>query len=169
VSFDCQPVLKSDLIEVRPLRADDFDDLYAAASDPLIWEQHPAKDRGEEEGFRRFFTEALDCGGTLVVIDAESGRMIGSSRFHAYNAEGSEVEIGWTFLARSHWGGVYNGELKRLMLEHAFRFVQTVVLLVGPDNIRSQRSVERIGGVRAGHRTDAYGRHSYLYRITATT
>lgn len=168
VSFDYQPVLKSELVELRPLRAEDYDDLYAVAADPLIWEQHPVKDRHEEAGFRRFFSEALASGGALVVIDSKTGQIIGSSRFHACDSEKSEVEIGWTFLARSHWGGLYNGHLKRLMLRHAFRFVKTVVLLVGTENVRSQRAVEKIGGIRVGRRTDASGRDSYLYQVTAS-
>lgn len=73
------------------------------------------------------------------------------------------------FLSRSHWGGRYNGEMKRLMLRHAFRFVSCVVFLVGPQNSRSQRAVERIGGVRVGTRPDTGGRDSYLYQITAST
>ena len=166
--FDLQPVLKGDLLELRPLRPEDFQSLFAVAADPLIWEQHPAKDRHREERFRTFFREAVECGGTLIAIDTRDGRIVGSSRFHAYNEERSEVEVGWTFLARSHWGGTYNGELKRLMLQHAFRFVERVVLLVDPHNHRSQRAVEKIGGVRVGSRPDASGRDSFLYEITAS-
>ena len=169
MSFDYQPVLKGDLVQLRPLRAEDYDDLYAVAADPLIWEQHPVRDRHEEAAFRTFFDEALASGGGLIAIDANSQRIIGSSRFHGYDKERSEVEIGWTFLARSHWGGRYNGEMKRLMLRHAFRFVSCVVFLVGLQNIRSQRAVERIGGVRVGTRPDAGGRDSYVYQITSST
>jgi RimJ/RimL family protein N-acetyltransferase len=167
-SFDYQPVLRDELVELRPLQADDYDDLYAVAADPLIWAQHPVRNRHEEASFRPFFSEALASGGTLVAIDARTARIIGSSRFHAYDPERNEVEIGWTFLARSHWGGRYNGHVKRLMLRHAFRFVATVVLLVSPENVRSQRAVEKIGGVRIGRRPDAGGRDSYLYAITAS-
>jgi RimJ/RimL family protein N-acetyltransferase len=167
--FDLQPVLKGELLEMKPLRAGDFDDLYAVASDPLIWEQHPARDRHEEAVFKEFFREAMESGGALVAVDSRTGRVIGSSRFYGYDEEKSEVEIGWTFLARSHWGGVYNGEMKRLMLDHAFRFVRSVVFLIGPQNLRSQRAVEKIGGVRAGSRTDASGRESVVYRITPST
>lgn len=166
--FDSQPFLKGELLELRPLRPEDFDDLFALAADPLIWEQHPAKDRYQEEHFQTFFRDALESGGTLIAIDTRDGRMIGSSRFHAYNRERSEVEVGWTFLARSHWGGDYNGEMKRLMLQHAFRFVERVVFLVDQHNRRSQRAVEKIGGVRVGSRPDASGRDSILYEITAT-
>jgi RimJ/RimL family protein N-acetyltransferase len=166
-AFEYQPVLSGAMVELRPLRAEDYDDLYAVAADPLIWEQHPVKNRCDEEGFRVFFREALASGGALIVTDAFTQKTIGSSRFHCYNAEKSEVEIGWTFLARSYWGGRYNAELKQLMLQHAFRFVNRVVFLVGPDNRRSQRALEKIGAVRAGSRPDAEGRDSYLYEITA--
>jgi N-acetyltransferase len=166
--FDLQPVLKGDLLELRPLRADDFDELYAVASDPLIWEQHPASDRHREDVFREFFRGALESGGAFVVVDSEAGRVIGSTRFHAYDEGKGEVEIGWTFLARSHWGGRFNGEMKRLMLAHAFKFVGSVVFLVGPDNHRSRRAVEKIGGVLDCSRPNAVGRDSVVYRITAS-
>ncbi len=105
----------------------------------------------------------------MIAIDAKTQRVIGSSRFHGYNKERSEVEIGWTFLARSHWGGIYNCEMKQLMLQHAFRFVNCVVFLVGLQNLRSQRAVEKIGGVRVGSTPDEGGRQSYVYQITAST
>jgi N-acetyltransferase len=168
MSFDLQPILNGELLGLRPLRAEDFRDLYAVAADPLIWEQHPIRDRYKEEVFKVFFREALDSGGALIAIDAKDGQVIGSSRFHGYDKERSEIEIGWTFLARSRWGGIYNREMKRLMLGHAFRFVNSVIFLVGPENLRSQRAVEKIGGVRVGSRPDGSGRQSFVYQITAS-
>ena len=108
VHFDLQPVLKGKLLELRPLRLEDFHDLYAVASDPLIWEQHPVQDRYKEDVFSRFFRESLESGGALIAVDSKDGRVIGSSRFHGYDKEKNEIEIGWTFLARSYWGGIYN-------------------------------------------------------------
>jgi RimJ/RimL family protein N-acetyltransferase len=145
--FDMQPHLIGEMIEVRPLKPEDWDGLYAVASDPLIWEQHPANDRYREEVFREFFREALESGGALVVIDRTSQKVIGSSRYFGFDPVRSEIEIGWTFLARAYWGGRYNGELKRLMLDHAFTFVESVVFMIGPTNTRSRNAVERIGGV----------------------
>lgn len=165
--FELQPILKGELVELRPIREDDFAELYAVASDPLIWEQHPASDRYKEDVFREFFRGALESGGAFVVSDSKTGRCIGSTRFCGYDEARGEIEIGWTFLARSHWGGLYNGEMKRLMLAHAFKFVQSVVFLVGPDNMRSRRAVEKIGGVLDGSRPNAVGRDSVVYRITA--
>lgn len=165
--FDFQPTLKGSLVELRPLRPDDANDLFAVASDPLIWEQHPARDRYKPDVFSPFFREALASGGALTALDRKDGRIIGSSRFHGYNEQASEVEIGWTFLARSHWGGKYNGEMKQLMLRHAFQFVKRVVFLIGPQNVRSQKAIEKLGGVRVGSRLDAAGRDSYVYEITS--
>jgi N-acetyltransferase len=187
MAFDFQPTLTGALVELRPLREEDADDLFAVASDPLIWEQHPARERYKPEVFADFFRVALASGGALTardctdgrvvgapvvgsgIIDSQIGgsRIIGSSRYHSYNADASEVEIGFTFLARSHWGGRYNGEMKRLMLRHAFRFVKRVVFLVGPQNLRSQKAVEKLGGVRDGWRVDAAGRDAFLYVIRA--
>lgn len=151
MSFDDQPHLVGDVLEVRPLRAEDFDELREAASDPLIWEQHPVKDRSTPEGFRTYFDRHLAGGGTLAVIDRATGRIIGQSRY-VHDPERNEVEIGWTFLARAYWGGAYNGELKRLMLKHAFRFVDTVVFLIDEQNLRSRRAVQKLGAVRTDER-----------------
>jgi RimJ/RimL family protein N-acetyltransferase len=164
--FDLQPVLIGERLRLRPLRPEDWDALYAVAADPLIWEQHPCSDRYKEDVFRTFFAEALASGGAFVVIDATDGRMIGSSRYHAYDEAASVVEIGWTFLARTHWGGTCNGELKQLMLRHAFRFVNRVLFLVGPGNLRSQRALEKIGAVRAGS-TIKNGAESVVYEMRA--
>ena len=161
--------MKGELLELRPLRKEDFHDLYAVASDPLIWEQHPANNRYKADVFKEFFREALESGGALIAVSSRDGKIIGSSRFHGYAEEKSEIEIGWTFLARSHWGGSYNREMKHLMLRHAFRFVHSVVFLVGPQNLRSQRAMEKIGGVRVGSRRDATGRDSLVYQITRAT
>lgn len=168
MAFELQPVLEGELLRLRPLRPEDFADLFAVASDPLIWEQHPVKDRYEKAVFEGFFREALDSGGALLALDAKDDRVIGSSRFHGYDGDRSEIEIGWTFLARSYWGGTYNREMKSLMLRHAFRFVKSVVFLVGPANARSQRAMEKIGGVREGTRTDDNGRVSVVFRIAAS-
>lgn len=169
MAFELQPTLKGDLLELRPLRAEDFDALYAVASDPHLWEQHPEPDRHEEARFRIFFREALESGGALIATDARDGRVIGASRYHGYDPAQSEIEIGWSFLARAYWGGRHNGEMKRLMLDHAFRFVDRVVFLVGAENRRSQRALEKIGASRVGTRIDSKGRERVVYQIAART
>ena len=170
---ELQPHLVGELIELRPLREDDWEILFAVASDPLIWEQHPAYDRYREDVFRGFFREAMASEGALVAIDRKTRQVIGSSRYVVKKDPDSgqpEIEIGWTFLARSHWGGKYNGEMKRLMVEHALRYADSVVFLVGLTNFRSRRALEKIGAVLTSRREQAslQGRmiEHVVYKIT---
>jgi len=142
---DWQPMLEGELVLLRPTRSEDWDEMFAAASDPLIWAGHPAKDRYTEPVFRNFFDGALESGGALTILDKATGRIIGCSRYHDHVRGLSRVEIGYTFLVRSCWGGTVNGEVKRLMLDHAFNFVDTVQFAVAADNIRSRKACEKIG------------------------
>jgi RimJ/RimL family protein N-acetyltransferase len=152
--LDLQPHLVSELVELQPLRRADWEELFAVAADPLIWEVHLARDRDKEEIFNEYFRDALESGGALVALDRKSGKVIGASRYFWYGPDQDELEIGWTFLARSHWGGVYNGEMKRLMLGHAFDFVDRVIFLVGTDNVRSKKAMQKIGGVLTDRRVE---------------
>jgi N-acetyltransferase len=142
---DLQPTLTGTLVTLRPLRAADWEELFAVASDPLLWEQHPERERYREEVFREFFRIALASQSAFAVIERASGEIIGSSRYHDYDATASRIEIGWSFLARRCWGGIYNREMKQLMLDHAFTFVDLVIFVVGEKNTRSRRAVERLG------------------------
>ena len=147
VPFDKQPTLTGTYVGARPLLQSDYDALYAVAADPLIWEQHPVPNRHQEPVFRDFFAESLDSGGALLVTERQTGCVIGSSRFHGYSQAKSQIEIGWTFLARSHWGGQYNSDLKAIMARHAFQFVESIVLFISPTNLPSQRAATKIGAV----------------------
>jgi N-acetyltransferase len=146
-SFDLQPTLIGERISLRPLRAADFEALYTAASDPLIWEQHPEPTRYQRGVFEKgYFSSALRSGGALIVTENQSGEIIGSSRYYDWNPDNSEVAIGFTFLTRKHWGGTANSEMKRLMLNHAFRWAKTVWFHIGASNWRSRKAMEKIGG-----------------------
>src|SRR4029079_13223577 len=150
MAFELQPILKGELIELRPLKTDDWEELFVVASDSLIWEQHPERDRYKKDVFRVFFKEAMESGGAFVIIDRKIQQIIGSTRFYGYDPEKSEIEIGWTFLARKYWGGRYNAEMKELLLNHAFKFVESVVFFVGEKNFRSQKAMEKIGAIKIG-------------------
>jgi len=140
-----QPELRGRDLYLRPLTVSDFDALFAAASDPLIWELHPDRERYQRERFEVYFQSGLDSGGALAVIAQESGKIIGSSRFTGHHPPTSSIEVGYTFLTRDYWGGRYNAELKRLMLDHAFQFVERVYFVVGRENFRSQAALAKIG------------------------
>ena len=144
--IDLQPLLNGPTLTLRPLRVDDFDALYAAASDPLIWEQNPEPTRYQRDVFRKFFDSGIESKGALAVIDRANGQMIGTSRYYDWESAKREIAIGYTFLARAYWGGATNREMKELMLSHIFQWADTVWFHIGADNWRSRKALEKIGG-----------------------
>ena len=146
--LDFQPTLTGPTVLIRPVVAADWTELFAAGSDPEIWKVHPRSDRYTEPEFRKYFESAVASKMAFVFVERSTGRLIGSSRYYGYDAALSEIEIGWTFIVREFWGGATNREVKRLMLDHAFTFVDTVIFWVGEENWRSQRAMTKIGGVK---------------------
>jgi RimJ/RimL family protein N-acetyltransferase len=164
--LDLQPTLEGKHTTLRPLAAEDFHELFAAAADPLVWAQHPDPGRGTPEGFQQFFDGALQSRACLVVIDAERGLAVGCSRYSNYEP-GKRIAIGYTFLARSHWGGAVNAEIKRLMLHHAFTDVPEVLFIAAERNLRSRRAVEKLGAQPAGaEEAPRWGQIHVIYRLT---
>ena len=164
--LDLQPTLTGPRLTMRPLAAQDFGELYGVASDPLIWAQHPDPARGTREGFRLFFEGALKSQGCLVAVDTVRGAISGWSRYSDY-VPGESVMIGYTFLARSHWGGAANARMKRLMLHHAFKEVPAVRFTVAERNLRSRRAVEKLGAELCGAEdVPRWGQIHVIYRLT---
>jgi RimJ/RimL family protein N-acetyltransferase len=143
--FDLQPTLTGKLLTLRPVRPEDYANVYKAASDPLVWEQHPNSDRYKEEVFKDYWDGAVKSGGAFAVVENSTGEIVGCTRFYDYDEAKNEVAIGWTFLARKCWGGQHNTEQKKLMLEHAYKYVDRVLFFVGPTNNRSRKAIEKLG------------------------
>jgi RimJ/RimL family protein N-acetyltransferase len=169
-SINFQPVLQNELVIATPLHATDFDELYLAASDPLVWEQHPNKNRYQPAAFENYFTGAMESGGAFLVRDTNTNQVIGSSRYSDYLPGSSTVSIGYTFFIRSHWGTGHNYALKRLMLDHIFGFVENVLFYIGAENKRSQISIVRFGAIKTGDIELAYygetEKLNFIYSIT---
>ena len=146
-ALDLQPTLTGQRVLIRPVVEADYDAMFAAAADPKIWELHPVTSRYTEPVFRDFFDGAITSRSAFTFLDRQTEAVIGSSRYHGHDSVAREIEIGWTFLTREYWGGSYNTEVKDLMLDHAFSFIDTVVFWVGETNWRSRRAMEKIGGV----------------------
>lgn len=163
--INLQPTLVGERVTLRPLEAIDWQAMFAAAADPAIWAQHPASDRYKESVFRQYFDDALASRSAFAFVDNSTGAIIGSSRYHGLNVAASEIEIGWTFLARDYWGGSYNAEIKQLMLQHAFGFVDTVVFWIGESNTRSRRATEKIGAIPRDGVIDKDGAPHVVYEI----
>lgn len=154
--FSIQPTLENDTIILYPLQESDFGGLYAVASDPKIWEQHPNKDRWKKEIFRVFFDGAMESRGAFKVMDKNSGNILGSTRYYDYNEEDDSILIGYTFFSRECWGKGINSGVKKLMLDYIFQYVSKVYFHVGSGNLRSQIAVGRIGAVKVGEQDVAY-------------
>lgn len=170
MDFVLQARLENNLVKLIPLKADEFEILYSIASDPLIWEQHPNKDRYKREVFEVFFKGAIESQGAYTIYNAKKGKPIGCTRFYDYNALAKRVCIGYTFIARDHWGGEYNRAAKLLMLNHAFQFVDTVEFHVGAANIRSQKAMEKLGAIKVEEKEMSYygegKKLNFIYHIT---
>jgi RimJ/RimL family protein N-acetyltransferase len=169
MAFDLQPRIENQWVKLEPLAAGDFEALYAIASDPLIWQLHPNKDRYQREVFATYFKGAIESGGAFRVLDGVTGAPIGCSRYYDWDETGRMIAIGYTFIVRSHWGGRYNLALKTLMLDHAFRFVDRVIFHVGAGNLRSRRAMEKLGGVLIGETAMSYygepSHQNVIYKI----
>jgi len=155
--MNLQPTnLVSELVELVPLKQADFEELYAVASDPLIWEQHPNPDRYKKEVFEVYFKGAIASGGAFLIMDASTNEILGCTRFYDFNETEKSVLIGYTFFARSCWGRGINHAVKHLMLDYAFQFIDKVIFHVGANNIRSQKAMEKLGAVNLGLEEVAY-------------
>lgn len=156
MNFNLQPTLTNELIKIEPLKQEDFERLFKVASDPLVWEQHPNKDRYKREIFENFFKGAIESKGAFLVTEIESGKVIGSSRYYELNEENSSVAVGYTFIGRDYWGKGHNKALKKLMFDYAFKFVNNIILHIGETNFRSQKATEKLGAKKIDQIEIAY-------------
>lgn len=145
MDFSVQPILENENVKLIPLDQNDFEEVFAVASDPLVWEQHPNKDRYKREVFKNFFQGAMESGGAFKIIEKDSGEVAGSTRFYDYNSDDNSIFIGYTFYGTKFWGSKLNPQVKKLMLDYIFQFVDKVNFHVGKDNIRSQKAMEKLG------------------------
>jgi|SRR5688572_12946296 len=161
--------LSNEKVKLQLLVENDFESLYQVASDPLIWEQHPNKERYKREVFIKFFEGALASKSAFLVKDQVSGDIIGCSRFYDFDEVHNSICIGYTFLARKVWGKSYNRSLKKLMLDYAFNYVESVIFHVGDQNIRSQKAMDKLGAVKWGEAEMSYygeaPHNNFFYRI----
>ncbi|WP_312751514.1 GNAT family N-acetyltransferase [Epilithonimonas hominis] len=154
--MNIQTILENDFVQLISLEESDFESLYSVASDPEIWEQHPNKDRYKREIFQNFFQGAIESKGAFKIIDKNTGEIAGSTRFYDYNPDDNSIFIGYTFYATKFWGSKLNPQVKKLMLDHIFQFVNKVYFHVGKNNIRSQKAMEKLGAKKIDEVIVAY-------------
>ena len=142
--------LESEILKLVPLTDSDFESLFEVASDPRIWAQHPSSDRYKKEVFETYFNGVKSSNGAFLIFDTLKDKIIGSTRYYDYKPENSSIAVGYTFLARDYWGGLYNKSVKKLLLDYAFKFVDKVYFHIAPTNIRSQKAIAKIGAIKIG-------------------
>lgn len=148
--MNLQPILSNEEIILIPLVNEDFEALYYIASDKLLWEQHPNNDRYKKEVFEDFFKKAIESKGAFTIFEKTTNKIVGSTRFYDLEQESKSVFIGFTFIDRKFWGSSLNGKVKKLMIDYAFQFVDSVKFHVGETNYRSQKAVEKLGALKIG-------------------
>lgn len=154
--MNVQATLENENVKLVPLNPNDFEELFSVASDPKIWEQHPNKDRYQREVFEKFFQGAIESKGAFKILDKNTGEIAGSTRFYDYNPKENSIFIGYTFYATKFWGSKLNPQVKKLMLDYIFQFVDKVNFHVGKDNIRSQKAMEKLGAKKVDEVNVAY-------------
>lgn len=169
MNFSVQPVLENEEFQLIPLQQGDFESLYEVASDPKVWEQHPNKDRYKREVFENFFTGAMESRGAFKIMEKATGNVLGSSRYYNFDEEDNHIFIGYTFYGTNSWGKGINPQVKKLMLDYIFQFVDKVHFHIGKENFRSQTALERLGGQKIAEEEVAYfaepSRTNFVYEI----
>jgi RimJ/RimL family protein N-acetyltransferase len=166
-------------VRLEPLASEHAPGLAAAAADGRLWElwftSVPAPD--ETEAYVARALAGLREGSMLpwAVRDAETGEIVGSTRFHDIVAAVDRVEIGWTWYAASRQRTHVNTACKLLLFTHAFEGLGCKVVGLRTDNFNfaSQRAIEALGvrkdGVIRHHwaRRDGTVRDSVIYSLLA--
>ncbi|MEF9478694.1 GNAT family N-acetyltransferase [Chryseobacterium sp. 1B4] len=170
MKFSIQPHLETEKVDLYPLKEEDFEEVYAAAADPKVWEQHPSKDRWKKDVFKVFFDGAIQSKGAFRVVDKFTGKIVGSTRFYDYNPSENSIFIGYTFYSVDCWGKGINPVVKAAMLNYIFQYVEKVYFQIGADNVRSQIAIGRIGAEKVGEEEVSYFGESsslnYIYEIS---
>jgi RimJ/RimL family protein N-acetyltransferase len=172
-------VLQSDRVRLEPLTADHTNALEAAARDGELWNLRvtsvPAP--GETADYIAAALAGQEKGHMLpfVVVDAASGRVIGSTRYHDIVPAVERLEIGYTWYGRSWQRSHVNTSCKLLLMTHAFEALgaQLVGWRTDNYNFASQKAIERLGarkdGVLRHHalRRDGTVRDTVMYSLAA--
>ena len=144
--------LEGRLVVLEPLEEAHAEDLWRAAQAPEIW-QWLAHIGSSREYFDRWLEMSLAASaegreGVFATRDRGSGEIVGSSRYLSVRPADRVVEIGWTWLNPSVWGGGINVEQKLLMLGHAFETLDCVRVEFKTD-ARNERSRAALAAIPA--------------------
>lgn len=170
-------VLEGQKVTLHPLTPEHFNILTQLANDTRIWEYY-GRNGADDTVIRHFLQEAMDLKQKgqhypFVILNKDTGEIIGTTRYGDINEAHKTLEIGWTWYIPAVWGKGYNEECKLLMLSYAFETLgaNRVQLKTAHFNKRSQRAIERIGATYEGtlrnHMINGDGspRHTAMFSI----
>ncbi|HEX4010432.1 MAG TPA: GNAT family protein [Solirubrobacteraceae bacterium] len=157
VSADLSGAFAGRLVRVAPLAAEHEAGLIEAASDGGMFTWMPVDMASSQDAMREWLAATLAAAqrGEAVpfaILDAESGDVLGSTRFLELRFEHLRAEIGWTWVTRRAWGAGINVETKLLLLEHAFERVglRRVEFKTDARNDRSRGALLALGATFEG-------------------
>jgi RimJ/RimL family protein N-acetyltransferase len=154
--------LENNYVRLVQTSEDHFQELYQIGSNPVIWEQHPNQDRWKKNNFRKYFDGGINNSeGCFTIIDKKINKIIGTTRFYSFDENKQSVKIGYTFISNEYWGTKINYQIKKLMMDYIFQFLDKVYFEIGKTNFRSQKSVEKLGGKKVKPQK----KENYLYLI----
>lgn len=148
-------VLEGERVRLEPLTPAHLHQLVAACNDDALWEfTFRANLFAQEETAKRLIADAIEDPHTVafVVVDKATNTVIGSTRYFDIEEQHRKLEIGWTFIARSHWRTHVNTECKLLLLRYAFETwnAARVQLKAEAVNQRSRNAILRLGATHEG-------------------
>jgi len=164
-------------VDLERLTSDHISDLGSIALDPRIWQNLPYNIT-DKASFDDFITTLLnknlnDQQVTYVIRDKTNKMICGSTGFVNIDVVNCQLEIGTTWLSPTVWGTKINIESKYLLLTQCFEKwnIMRVEIKTREANIRSQKAIEKIGGIKEGllrcyrKNDDGTFRNTILYSI----
>lgn len=172
--------LRGQFVYLELLQPSHIPQLKLLAKDEKLWEYTKTILLNDcyNEQVEKYLAVAIDPNGiglqrSFVIRDAATKEIIGMSRYYRMELLHKRLDIGYTWYSPAYWGRVHNKECKLLLLQYAFETLgfQRVEFEVAHQNIRSQKAVEKIGGIKEGvlrkHglRGDGSIRHTVIFSI----
>ena len=159
--------LETERLVLRMFGNDDLEAYHAMCSDAEVMQFiGPGKTMNRIETWRHIATMLghwqLRGYGSWAVEEKASGRLVGRVGF-LYPEGWPGLELGW-LLGRDAWGSGYATEAARAALQHGFRVFgfSRVISLIFPENTRSIRVAQRLGGAADGM-TEVLGMRVLVY------
>ncbi|MDP9018255.1 MAG: GNAT family N-acetyltransferase [Candidatus Eremiobacteraeota bacterium] len=152
-------ILQNERVRLEPLAFAHAADLFVAGNDDAVWNKAGRSNQmATIDGTHLYIAEALygtpevPAGVPFAVIDRQTGKAIGSTRYFDISYDHARLEIGWTWIAQAQWRTAINTNCKFLLLQYAFEHAQMnrVQFKADAENDRSRAAISRLGATYEG-------------------